>query len=47
MMVIGMVVDMEQFPNMPAFPGHPRVDEHGSSQPTGDGGDDEEEEDMK
>ena len=52
MMAIGMVVEIEKFPTMPAFPGCPLVEEHGSSRLTddcdeGDGGDDEDEEDIE
>ena len=49
MLVIGMVVDMSQFPTMPVFSGRPQPEEHAFSQPMegdgdvgGDKGDDEE-----
>ena len=53
MLAIGKAVDMEKFPTMPAFLGYPLAEEHGSSQPTGDIGDegdgidDEEQEDTE
>ena len=39
MLAIGMVVDMSQFPTMLVFSGHPQPEEHASSQPMEDGGD--------
>ena len=41
MLVIGMVVDMSQFPTMPVHPGHPLAEEHGPSQAEDLGGDGE------
>ena len=45
MLAIEMVVDMEQFPTMPAFSGRPLAEEHTSSQPMDDGDDEGDDED--
>ena len=39
LLAIGMAVDMSQLPTMLVFSGHPQPEEHASSQPMEDGGD--------